>query len=424
MSRRHLPRRADARPPTHPRDPRFTGRRGARARGKAALVDALLDEHTLPSRLRGFAAARAWMNGQPDDVVAAARRVLAHAAVVSPDALTTRTHRREIGACVLARAAFHHGRFVRSVDSYAPRASSGREQLFEWLHHLFAHYPVPRWTTSTMIHPPSAMAPRGDADAPPPFIYPHVAQGDSYVDAGLPVVVTRAVAHALATSSSSGPRIAVRQAQAAAARIDPAVAGVAAGHLAMDTFGDAAEEALITRFLTFLARVRLEYAELVDVCRFVAHRRRVDVAFSFAGRTAASVVEIARREVPRFMTPSRYLGPFPPSGVAGGVFGLAETGRTWAVREIDSGIALQDEGARMRHCVAMYAERVARGTCAIFSAAPDGGDTGVTIEVALPKRVVVQVKGLANRAPTAEEMALLSTWSRASGVGLALTVRA
>jgi hypothetical protein len=407
-------KRLTSRPSNRPRDRKTTRLRMQR---HASLADTLLDEHTLPTPLRGFTATRSWLLAQADDVVDVGHRLLAHAAVVCPGVLSLRTHRREVGACVLARAAFHHGYFMRSIGSFTPRATGARGQLRELLRYLFESYEVASWLPSTLVHGTATIAPRG-ALGRVPFVYPHVAQGGTYFDAGLPITMTRAIARELSRSTSSGPRIAIRSAQLRAAGVDDVIANRTAAYLADDTFGDDGEEALVARFIAFLARVKIEDATvLADLCRFVSHRRRVDVAFSFAGRTLASTLEIARRETPRFATPSKYLGPFAPSGIAGGVVD------DWTIREIETGLDLQDEGVRMRHCVAIYAERIAQHTCAIFSAS-NAADTGLTIEVALPKRVVVQVKGFANRAPTKPELAMLSSWAAKSGLSMALTISA
>src|SRR6185437_1602152 len=110
------------------------------------------------------------------------------------------THRREVGACVLARAAFLRGYFMRPIGSFAPRATGARVQLQELLRHLFESYHVAPWLPSTLVH--------ASALSGVPFVYPHIAQGGSYFAAGLPIVMTRAIARELSRATSSGPRIA------------------------------------------------------------------------------------------------------------------------------------------------------------------------------------------------------------------------
>lgn len=67
--------------------------------------------------------------------------------------------------------------------------------------------------------------------------------------------------------------------------------------------------------------------------------------------------------------------------------------------------ALYDEGREMRHCVAVYAENVARGACTIVSVKADDG-TRSTAEIVDGK--VVQHKGPRNTAPSPACIALLN----------------
>src|SRR5437588_823208 len=77
----------------------------------------------------------------------------------------------------------------------------------------------------------------------------HVAQGGSLRDAGLPVVVTYAIAHRLRESTHAGPRLAMRAAQLDAAKVPAHLRLRLACSLAQHPFGDAAAEALLARFI-------------------------------------------------------------------------------------------------------------------------------------------------------------------------------
>ncbi|HEY4221040.1 MAG TPA: PcfJ domain-containing protein [Myxococcota bacterium] len=413
MSRHTAHRRADARSPTRAR-----GHRGAHKRSqRAAAIDALFTEQRLPTNLQGFGRARAWLHSQPEHVIAAAHQMLRDAIDACEDAVTAPTHRREIGACAIVRLAPFHARIVRRIEMFTPRAETPRERLIELVRHAFEIYATPAWLVAAMLQPPSSMAVHADARAQPSSTWIHIAQGGSYLDAGLPIVVTRAIAHALYSCTAAGPRVAVRLAQLEAAKLASGSRRSVATRLAQDPFGTPAEEAFLDRFIAFLAR-EPEAPRHIDVLMpLVRQKQRVDVDFAFAGRTLASLLELVARDVPRYQTPAHLLGPLPDSGIAVGSF------REFTVRALESGLALQTEGVRMSHCVATYAERASKRTSALFVAEPvDASDQGLTIEVALATRAIVQVRGYANRAPQAHELDALRAWAAAAHLSLSASL--
>lgn len=93
---------------------------------------------------------------------------------------------------------------------------------------------------------------------------------------------------------------------------------------------------------------------------------------------------------------------------------------TWRLRELLSGTDLVEEGRRLRHCVASYADSCARGACSIWSlerrrGKDEDGERLLTVEVD-KNNTVVQARGLANRWPTEQEKTVLTEWMRTAGL--------
>lgn len=92
----------------------------------------------------------------------------------------------------------------------------------------------------------------------------------------------------------------------------------------------------------------------------------------------------------------------------------------WRIRELSSGRELVEEGRRLHHCVASYAQSCARGACSIWSlerrrGSDDDAEPLLTVEIDA-KGVMVEARGLRNRWPTDQEKAVLETWMREAGL--------
>jgi hypothetical protein len=81
----------------------------------------------------------------------------------------------------------------------------------------------------------------------------------------------------------------------------------------------------------------------------------------------------------------------------------------WKVRELTTGVELQYEGKMMRHCVAGYASRCAKGTSAIFRLTRNDQPC-LTLEVDPRTYALVQARGKQNRSATAEEQRIVDLW--------------
>jgi hypothetical protein len=88
---------------------------------------------------------------------------------------------------------------------------------------------------------------------------------------------------------------------------------------------------------------------------------------------------------------------------------------TWNFNQILDAQSLAKEGNQMRHCVYSYKDRCIRGDCSIWSLTSTDSyghsKRRLTIELNREGRIV-QVRGLANRSPHAEEYKMIETWSK------------
>jgi hypothetical protein len=95
----------------------------------------------------------------------------------------------------------------------------------------------------------------------------------------------------------------------------------------------------------------------------------------------------------------------------------------WTTVELLSHKALFSEGRAMRHCVASYAADCVKGGTSIWSLGMerDGGRRRqrLTIEVAVRSGVIQQIRGKANRLPTAKEMGIIGRWAVAADLTIA-----
>ncbi|TVQ18001.1 MAG: hypothetical protein EA382_18230, partial [Spirochaetaceae bacterium] len=99
--------------------------------------------------------------------------------------------------------------------------------------------------------------------------------------------------------------------------------------------------------------------------------------------------------------------------------------RVWRIVELLSSKELEEEGRSLGHCVATYASSCQRHASSIWSVRRESA-TGVTrlltVEVDMKRKEIVQIRGLRNRLPEANEMTIVNRWTRANGLAMAAWV--
>jgi hypothetical protein len=172
----------------------------------------------------------------------------------------------------------------------------------------------------------------------------------------------------------------------------------------------------------FFARNPASVAEMDDLIDYIAAARHADPGFSLKGRTLATL-QRRKEEWHRALAKQH--------AVCGGVWagraqpdiayeaGSDAKKAIWRFRQIKSGNDLFREGQRMRHCVASYKSHCVSGQVSIWSLTsefPLGNiNKGVTLEVR-KDGAIVQCRGLANRLPYGNEVAMVKRWANEHGL--------
>jgi hypothetical protein len=164
-------------------------------------------------------------------------------------------------------------------------------------------------------------------------------------------------------------------------------------------------------------RAALPDAHAVErILDWALHRHTEDLAravpdharFSWRGRTPAGARDDAL-EYDRRLDESRSHPPNLSWRPRGWDRELADEGGVWTVRELTSSTELADESQAMRHCVASYDRRCAKGASAIFSLSVDQVRQ-VTVELEPRSRRIVQARGTQNRSAESRELDVLRRW--------------
>jgi hypothetical protein len=179
-----------------------------------------------------------------------------------------------------------------------------------------------------------------------------------------------------------------------------------------------------------------------DLCDYLADCRRRDPSYKLEGRTLPALIRrmhewhrdiaaIERIEAMRRRAHGRGTSTS-TANVAWSGSSLADwewvpsskdakaKGERFVVRQLKQAEDLVMESRAMRHCVSTYAGKCISGRASIWSlrrCTKDRIDRLLTIEVDQQDRAV-QVRGLANRLPHAEERNVLERWAKARGITL------
>jgi hypothetical protein len=303
--------------------------------------------------------------------------------------------------------------------------------------HLLASYPVPACMTAAwFVRPPGQVHPEQEW-------YKHLGRGHSLRTAGLPLHLTRAMAHTFGQAPHHySVKEALRWAQVRGLGGPAALArAVAATRLGRE-FGH--EDFWLTVMQFFVNHPRMDVAHVGPVVDFLHHQRfqtrEVFVPgqgnvrqgppqpdYSMKGRTVASLLrqvsewhrQLGRDDrTPALSWPRSFIGEY--RQVEGTE--QQENLRCWTLRELVTSRELFLEGQALHHCVATYARDCAGRQTTVWSLRVDtgGGPRRVlTVEVDAGRRLIRQARGKANRPPRPAERAVLASWAAREGLRIA-----
>jgi hypothetical protein len=312
----------------------------------------------------------------------------------------------------LAALAGQYSHWLRPVESWKAKTRNSRRQFSSLARHLLANYPVPLFMDSVWMLRESNERQQGW------FI--RLGLGASPRQLDLPVHLTRGMVRYFVTAPDHYTAAsACRRAQVFALggneRLVDAILGT---ELATD-FTDDDFCCSVIRWL--IANPTFDAAQLGPLVDYIRHLKLVrHPSFSIKGRTPAAILrqmhqwhaDLRKEPVGADLSwQACGIGDFDCAE------GTAATGdyHHWTIKEIITRRELYAEGRGLRHCVASYGSSCASGECAIWTlgkALENGRRKHVlTIQVALPGKVICQVRGKANRLPTEDEMEILRRWS-------------
>jgi hypothetical protein len=277
--------------------------------------------------------------------------------------------------------------------------------------HLLGRYPGPRFLASVWFGAGSAR------ERVRREWFVAQARGRPLRTLALPIVMTRRMRHVfLGTPDHLSLDHGFRRAEVIGLGGDPTLA---AAVIATRLGHDFAHRAFWRGVIEWLVACG-DDLDLAQVRPFVeyAHGSRL----SLRGRSYASVVQAAAMWPPRPApaVPSPWLR-WPRSRWSELVH--SDEDARWRLVELLDSIQLFDEGRAMRHCVASYAARCARGDSTIWSLRCDERSV-LTIEVEPRAATIVQVRGVANaRTVDARPRELLRHWAARERLGFAESVR-
>jgi len=329
----------------------------------------------------------------------------------------------------LIRLNDRRGQWIRPLDDWRPGSHNRDRQFTSLARHITALYDVPRFMDSAWFR-----SDRGAHRLRDWFI--HIGSGKNIRTAKTPVPLTKRQAHCfLQAPDSYGIENAIRWGQIHAlggdARLADAVCGTMIGeNFENDDFWAAVQRFFVTNplldrrhvgpIVDYLNHQRFVTREVVTGPGVVEQQPPEQPNLTMRGRTAESLLrqtnewhgKLARSKQVKELW-------FRPSGVKGLETRAGKNG-FWRIRELLSGAELIDEGRKMRHCVATYAQSCAAGECSIWSIerhTSDGVEKRQTVEVNR-HGVIVQSRGRLNRLPNQGEYDLLRQWSREAGTSI------
>jgi len=335
--------------------------------------------------------------------------------------------------------ALHHADWLRPVELWTPTGTSAWPQFTSLAQHLFAKYPIPVFMTSAWFGlPPGEKLIQHEW-------YKKLGLGVSVRSLDIPLLLTKTMAHwFLQAPDHYSILAALRWGQVRGLRGSEELAKVvAATRLSKISEQD---DFWMTALRFFARHPTMELNQVGPIVDFLYHQRfqvqEVFVRgvivkqeppqpdFSLKGRTLRSLLRLVEEWHKQLGKQTKGLTlAWPRSRI--GEFEYMEGSdhlgnlRRWTITELLNNVELLEEGRRMRHCVATYAETCAKRQSAIWSLkieSDDGRKPVLTIEVDLPTKTICQIRGRCNRLPKDHEIAVIRRWMAQEGIRMANVV--
>lgn len=327
----------------------------------------------------------------------------------------------------------HHRELRGSLDDWAGARGHPLAVVASLARAAFDGYPTPRFLASVWF------GDDGEAEREPRRWFVALAGGASVRGLGMPVALTRRMAHVFLTTADHVEVLpALRRAEVRGLGGTEALADAV---VATRLGGDFADGALWRTVLAWLVRCgdAVDLAQVGPVIDYVDGLRRGQVAsgprattLSLRGRTFASVM----RDVAAWhlaLGRSRGRGAWPRSRWQPYHVEVAQAdGRRvhWDLIELIDRAGLRHEGRAMHHCVASYGSSCAQGRASIWSLrhrvdTPESvgvARSWLTIQVDPRTATIVQVRGFANRRAHGPGAGLVRAWAARERLVLAPSV--
>jgi len=346
----------------------------------------------------------------------------------------------------LAAMALHRADWLRPLVSWCPPVGSAWPVLASLSEHLFARFPIPRFLASAWRDGDGEIAP-----LPQHRWYVQLGRGDSVRKLGLPLRLTRAMAHRFLQAADHLSIVgALRWAQLVTLGGSDALVRAVLGTRLGRELGN--EDAWDEVFRFFVRHPELPLEQIGPIVDFVQHQRfevrqgvTADGApaqlppprpdFSLKGRTPASLLRLVaawhgdlalqlgpslawRRSPIREYTQIERV-PRSHGTTDGHDASPADDTRVWTITELCSSHELRVEGLVLQHCVRTYAPACYHGRRSIWSMqleTPAGRNRRVTIELATATRRIVQARRKRNARPSPTERAVIEQWAAREGL--------
>lgn len=320
------------------------------------------------------------------------------------------------------------GFFIRPKESFVLKTKSKdrNKQRFEFVKHVFHQYPVPAFMLECWEEK-STFDYRGYQQSYWKFVtkedyrlwYICMATGGSFYKEYGQTLFTKKEAHIFLNCRHD---LTIDQA------ITYSIAYAECGHLgkslaiAKSKINQRTSQTYWREVIRFFARQDFVGKEGIDdIVDYIVGKKNEDHSFTIIGK--GHTLKSLREKVETWHADLRRLkliGEHHWQGIEIPNKEYARKGQNnvidyWKFTQIKSAKELQMEGNRMRHCVLSYKRFCIEGKTSIWSCTLNE-ERKLTIEVRNADKAVIQVRGLANRAPRGDEKNVVQKWARDSGL--------